>query len=154
MNRHYIDYMQSPIGLMQFEATQHGLTAIRFVEAESGPVHSNELVKQAIEQMTEYFAGIRKQFNLALAAQGTAFQQAVWSALTQVKYGQTASYSDIAKAVESPKAVRAVGAANGKNPLSIVVPCHRVIGKNGTLTGYAGGLSRKQMLLALEEQFA
>ncbi|MBP8221372.1 MAG: methylated-DNA--[protein]-cysteine S-methyltransferase, partial [Aeromonadaceae bacterium] len=97
-----------------------------------------------------YFAGRLQRFTLPLAAHGTAFQQAVWQALCDIPYGETRSYGDIARAIGKPAAVRAVGAANGRNPLSIIVPCHRVIGQNGSLTGYAGGLPIKQQLLALE----
>jgi methylated-DNA-[protein]-cysteine S-methyltransferase len=100
--------------------------------------------------LSEYFAQKRKHFQLPLAAKGTNFQQGVWAALCNIEYGQTASYLDIATNVGNPKACRAVGAANGKNPIAIVVPCHRIIGSNGTLTGYAGGMNRKSYLLALE----
>lgn len=100
--------------------------------------------------MAAYFAKELTQFELPLCASGTLFQQQVWQALTTVPYGKTASYGDIAKAINNPKGVRAVGLANGKNPLGIIVPCHRIIGANGTLTGYAGGLDKKAWLLAHE----
>lgn len=106
--------------------------------------------REAIQQLSEYFAGERQTFTLPCRATGTAFQKNVWKALTEIPYGQTASYRDIAERIESPKAVRAVGLANGRNPIGIIVPCHRVIGANGKLTGYAGGLPRKQWLLAHE----
>jgi methylated-DNA-[protein]-cysteine S-methyltransferase len=101
-------------------------------------------------QLDAYFDGKRRSFDLALAPRGTEFQRRVWRALASIPYGTTTTYADIARSIGRPKAVRAVGAANGKNPLSIVVPCHRVVGKDGTLTGYAGGLSRKRRLLELE----
>ena len=107
-------------------------------------------MQEACKQLNGYFSGTLTQFDLPLAAKGTPFQHQVWQALGEIKYGDTASYADIANAIENPKAVRAVGMANGKNPIAIVVPCHRVIGSNNTLTGYAGGLSRKQFLLNLE----
>jgi len=101
-------------------------------------------------QLDEYFAGRRRHFDLRLAPRGTAFQQAVWQALQGIPYGKTCSYSELAHQLGRPQAMRAVGAANGANPISIVIPCHRVIGRNGSLTGYAGGLPRKQLLLELE----
>jgi methylated-DNA-[protein]-cysteine S-methyltransferase len=104
----------------------------------------------AKRQLREYFAGHRKVFDLPLAPRGTPFQQEVWRALRKIPFGRTSSYSAIAERIGRPKAVRAVGAANGKNPIVIVVPCHRVIGRDGSLTGYAGGVERKQRLLALE----
>jgi len=105
---------------------------------------------EARAQLDAYFDGKRRTFDLNLAPRGTAFQRRVWRALAAIPYGTTTTYAAIASSIGSPKAVRAVGAANGKNPLSIVVPCHRVVGKNGTLTGYAGGLSRKRRLLEIE----
>lgn len=102
------------------------------------------------DQLEAYFDGKRRSFDLALAPLGTEFQLAVWRALAAIPYGTTTTYAEIARAIGKPRAVRAVGAANGKNPLSIVVPCHRVIGKDGTLTGYAGGLPSKRKLLAIE----
>ncbi len=104
------------------------------------------------EQFTAYFDGRLQRFDLPLAAHGTEFQQQVWQALAQIPYGETRSYGDIAQVIDKPKAVRAVGAANGRNPLAIIVPCHRVIGRDGTLTGYAGGLTIKQFLLTHEQK--
>jgi methylated-DNA-[protein]-cysteine S-methyltransferase len=106
----------------------------------------------AIAQLRDYFSGKRTSFDLDLAPIGTEFQREVWKALAAIPYGETMTYGDIAKAIGRPSAVRAVGAANGRNPLSIVVPCHRVIGSDGTLTGYAGGLENKKTLLALEKR--
>jgi len=101
-------------------------------------------------QLDEYFEGKREQFDLPLAPRGTPFQQQVWQALQRIPYGRTWSYAELAEHIHNPKAIRAVGTANGANPISIIIPCHRVIGSNGTLTGYAGGLERKQLLLQLE----
>ena len=112
--------------------------------------YSNEITDEACRQLKAYFEGELREFDLPLAPKGTVFQNQVWRALQQVKYGETASYLDIAKAIGNPKAVRAVGMANGRNPIAIVVPCHRIIGSNKSLTGYAGGLPRKQYLLNLE----
>jgi methylated-DNA-[protein]-cysteine S-methyltransferase len=106
--------------------------------------------ERARRELREYFAGRRTQFGIPLAPCGTPFQQRVWEALRRIPFGATSSYRDIARAVGAPDAVRAVGAANGRNPIAIVVPCHRVIGSDGTLTGYAGGLDRKRALLELE----
>ena len=104
-----------------------------------------------LAQFTAYFAGKLQQFDLPMAAKGTPFQQTVWRALCDIPYGETVSYLEIAQAIGNPKAVRAVGAANGRNPLSIIVPCHRVIGRSGDLTGYAGGIPIKRWLLVLEQ---
>lgn len=106
--------------------------------------------KEAITQLNAYFAGKLHEFNLPLKAAGTPFQEAVWQALTSIPYGKTVSYKDIAEQVNLPKAARAVGMANGRNPISIIIPCHRVIGTNGKLTGYGGGLHRKEWLLEHE----
>jgi len=118
------------------------------------PAAAARLLDRAAAQVAEYFAGRRTAFDLPLAPRGTPFQQDVWRALLAIPYGHTASYRDVARSVGRPAAVRAVGAANGRNPIAIVVPCHRVIGADGTLTGYAGGLKRKQALLALEARHA
>jgi O-6-methylguanine DNA methyltransferase len=109
-----------------------------------------EPLRQAMDQLRRYLAGERVQFSCPLDLRGTAFQVAVWEELYRIPYGQTCSYQQIAQAIGRPKAVRAVGAANGANPVAVIVPCHRVIGSNGTLTGYGGGLSMKAWLLALE----
>ncbi len=113
-------------------------------------IHSERPFREPIRQLKEYFSGKRKTFKIRLAPQGTPFQHAVWQALRTIPYGHTTSYGQIAKAIGNPKAARAIGAANGHNPLSIIVPCHRVIGSNGTLVGYGGGLSIKEALLAHE----
>ena len=108
------------------------------------------LLREGARQLREYFAGRRERFDLPLAAEGTAFQKSVWRAIAKVPAGRTASYGDLARRIGRPSAVRAVGAAVGRNPLSVVVPCHRIVGSDGSLTGYAGGLGRKRALLALE----
>ncbi|MBL4831092.1 MAG: methylated-DNA--[protein]-cysteine S-methyltransferase [Aliivibrio sp.] len=108
------------------------------------------ILKLAVSQLREYFSGERREFSIPLAASGTEFQNKVWYALTTIPYGKTWCYKDLAIAVGNPKASQAVGGANGKNPISIIVPCHRVIGKNGSLTGYAGGIEIKEALLKLE----
>ena len=142
----YQDALETPLGKMQVTANQSAVTSIHFVDSVLTP-KANAITDQAKRQLQEYFAGDRKIFDLPLAATGTDFQKQVWQALTRIGYGETGSYSDIANMISNPKAVRAVGAANGKNPMTIVVPCHRIIGRNGSLTGYASGTNRKAWLL-------
>jgi len=146
----YKRYLQSPQGLIEISASNKGVTAIGFVSQQDASAQGNAVTHEASRQLAAYFEGSLTQFDLPLDIKGTDFQQAVWSALCDIPYGETASYADIAKKLNNPKAVRAVGMANGRNPVAIVVPCHRVIGSNNTLTGYAGGLERKQFLLKLE----
>jgi methylated-DNA-[protein]-cysteine S-methyltransferase len=148
---HY-EYLESPIGIVEICASDKAIESIYFVDVKHNPSAPNALTKLAAEQLAAYFDGTLTQFSLPISAIGTTFQQNVWQALTQIPYGETCSYADIATRLQNPKAVRAVGAANGKNPISIVVPCHRVIGASGKLTGYAGGLHRKSWLLALEQR--
>lgn len=112
--------------------------------------HATSLLKEGERQLLEYFAGTRKEFDLPLAPQGTPFQQKVWAALRDIPWGQTRSYRDIAQAVNCSKGFRAVGMANNRNPIPIIIPCHRVVGADGSLTGYAGGLELKRALLELE----
>lgn len=143
--------LTTPIGQLLIEATDQGVSKVIFSESIE-PEVLNLHTEQALVQLTEYFAGKRKEFDLTLDAQGTPFRQRVWQALHQIAYGHTASYRDIAESIDNPKAVRAVGAANGANPISIIVPCHRIVGADGSLTGYAGGLERKKWLLEFEQQ--
>jgi O-6-methylguanine DNA methyltransferase len=124
--------------------------ARRLVIARVAEGESVEPLSQALDQLRRYFAGERVQFSCPLDLRGTAFQVSVWEELYRIPYGQTRTYAQIAAAIGSPKAVRAVGAANGANPVAVIVPCHRVIGSNGSLTGYGGGLPMKEWLLALE----
>lgn len=140
----------SPQGLIEITATDKGISAITFVDKSQGRATPNHLSERAKVQLAAYFDGSLTQFDLPFDTKGTDFQRAVWKALCDIPYGETASYADIANKLNNPKAVRAVGMANGRNPIAIVVPCHRVIGSNRTLTGYAGGLERKQYLLKLE----
>lgn len=144
------DYLESELGLIEITASSKGITSVYFVDTQQLTVSSNEFTTQCKQQLSEYFNSQRQTFDLPLDSHGTKFQRQVWQGLLTIPYGQVASYSDLAKHISNPKAVRAVGAANGKNPISIIVPCHRVIGANGTLTGYAGGLERKQWLLQHE----
>ena len=151
MNYRYLD---TPIGRLRLVSTGSRLAAIEFEHRHGEPGADNQasdaVLELAAAQLLEYFAGRRRQFELPLAAAGTAFQRQVWDALAAIPWGELRSYADIARAIERPTAVRAVGAANGRNPLPIVVPCHRVVGSNGSLTGFAGGLGIKRRLLELE----
>lgn len=140
----------SPIGHVEIAGTADAVTALNFVENRRQGGNPSEPVRAALGQISEYFEGKRRSFDLPVHLAGTDFQQSVWRQLLTVGYGHTASYGDIAEAVGNPKAVRAVGGANGSNPISIILPCHRIIGSNGTLTGYGGGLWRKQWLLEHE----
>ncbi len=146
----YSDYMNTPIGVIEIQASPRGITQVVFSASETHVVHPSELTNQCKQQLKEYFSGKRKVFDLPLDQQGTLFQKSIWACLLQIPFGQTVAYRDIADKVNNRKAVRAVGAANGKNLIGIIVPCHRVIGGNGTLTGYAGGLDRKAWLLEHE----
>lgn len=140
--------IETPIGPLTLQADEAAVTAIRF--GADGAQDASPLLDAAEAQLREYFAGARRTFDLPLAPHGTAFQQRVWAALRAIPYGETRTYGELAAAIGSPNASRAVGMANHRNPISIVIPCHRVIGANGTLTGYAGGLEVKRKLLALE----
>ena len=144
--------MPSPLGPLQLVADSAALTAIAFPGQHDASLAdgASEVLDAAQAQLAEYFAGRRERFALPLDIRGTAFQQRVWQALTRIPFGQTRSYADIARDIGQHRAVRAVGAANGRNPLPIVVPCHRVIGSDGSLTGFAGGVELKRRLLRLE----
>jgi methylated-DNA-[protein]-cysteine S-methyltransferase len=144
----------SPFGPLLIEVSDAGVQRIGFVDGGVVATDTHPLLDAARRQLDEYFAGTRRVFELPLAPRGTPFQRRVWDALCSIGYGETCSYAAIAAMIGAPRAVRAVGAANGRNPLGIVVPCHRVIGANGTLTGYAGGLERKAGLLRLEGALA
>jgi methylated-DNA-[protein]-cysteine S-methyltransferase len=152
----YFTHYHSPVGTITLQANDKGLLGAWFEVHTTAPDHfgiasdSHPILQQAVTEFGEYFAGGRKQFDVPTDAQGTDFQKQVWKMLQTIPFGETWSYQDLAIAINNPKAVRAVGLANGKNPISIIVPCHRVIGKNGKLTGYAGGIDRKEKLLVLE----
>jgi methylated-DNA-[protein]-cysteine S-methyltransferase len=145
-------YLDSPIGPLLVVRDDEGITAISFHPAEAGDewTRDDSAFDDAAVQLREYFAGKRTTFDLPLAPHGTGFQLAVWNELRRIPYGETRSYRDVANAIGKPAAIRAVGAANGANPIPIVVPCHRVIGSNGSLTGFGGGLLAKRYLLDLE----
>ena len=149
---YYKGYLKSNIGIICVEDNGEKLISVQLCEnAESN--NMSALTKRAISQLEEYFSGTRKSFDLPLEINGTEFQLKVWKALCNIPYGETRSYKDIAEKIGNPKAVRAVGGANNKNKLMIVVPCHRVIGADGSLTGYAGGIEVKKKLLELEKKY-
>lgn len=153
---HY-DEMDSPVGTLRLVADRHGLREIRFEhERHPKPAHADWVratapLQLARTQLDEYFAGERQQFTLPLHPVGTSFQLEVWEELRRIPYGTTISYGELARRIGKPQAMRAVGAANGRNPLPIMVPCHRVIGADGSLTGFGGGLPTKRYLLSLEQ---
>ena len=145
--------LDTPVGPVTVTATERAVTAVRFGAAGPAVGQAGDLppvLRQAVEELREYFAGERREFTLPLAPAGTPFQQQVWTALREIPYGATCSYRRIAERIGRPKACRAVGMANNRNPIAIVVPCHRVVGASGALVGYAAGLEVKEKLLALE----
>jgi methylated-DNA-[protein]-cysteine S-methyltransferase len=143
-------YYESPLGLIEIQATEIGVRAINFAHEKNLTEIKNTYNQLVISQLDEYFNKKRTIFDLPLDLEGTDFQKRVWTELLNIPFGKTCSYMDIAKAIGDPKTIRAVGMANGRNKIAIVVPCHRVIGSDGSLTGYAGGMSRKKWLLDLE----
>ena len=151
----YYCIYQSPLGEIALTANEQGLSALAFQTGKSpidftGLSENHSKFTKVVKQLDEYFRGERKHFDLPLAPKGTNFQKQVWQALTEIPCGETKSYGWIAKSINNEKAVRAVGTANGANPIALIVPCHRVIGSNGKLTGYAGGLALKAKLLMHE----
>lgn len=159
--------MDSPIGPLLLASTEEGLCFIEFGDEENSLpslqrwckktflgmtlVHDDQWNEPVKAQLAEYFAGLRLTFDLPFVLHGTPFQKAVWTALTKIPYGETRSYKDIALAIGASKAVRAIGGANNRNPIPVIIPCHRVIGSNGALVGYGGGLPIKEYLLSLEK---
>lgn len=157
MNKlHKLDY-DSPIGVIEIIGIDNAICSILFSELDTPSNLKNadtpKILADCYDQLDEYFKGERNEFSFPYLFEGTEFQKNVWNALTTIPYGATGSYKDIAVSIGNEKAIRAVGSANGKNKLSIVIPCHRIIGSNGTLTGYAGGLWRKEWLLRHEGSF-
>jgi methylated-DNA-[protein]-cysteine S-methyltransferase len=160
VKRYVSKVIESPVGPLKLVASEQGLAAILWKDDSPRRVPLTDVVEdehdpvllETEQQLREYFAGRRTVFSVKLDFAGTDFQRLVWAALLTIPYGQTRSYSQIARQIGAPDAVRAVGAANGKNPISIIAPCHRVVGSSGKLTGFAGGLETKARLLALESQ--
>ena len=154
----YYDIIESPICPILLAGNEEGLKHLIFlkggkrIEIPEGWVKDKEFFREAARQLEAYFSGKLESFDLKLAPKGTIFQKSVWKALCEIPYGETRTYKDIAVSIGKPKAYRAVGLANNRNPIAIIVPCHRVIGANGKLTGYASGLDVKAFLLKLEEK--
>ena len=150
-------FVESPVGRLLVAGDEEELRAVLFqqgpkaAEPEADWELDEGVMPEAVEQLAEYFAGERREFSVKVAPRGTAFQLRVWQELQRIEYGETISYGELATRVGNPKASRAVGLANGQNPISIIVPCHRVVGANGKLTGYGGGLPIKEALLRLEK---
>ena len=150
----YTSYYRSPLGILKIVGDADYILSLDFVERQGSDTGEHAFcVKECVKQIDEYFKGKRKKFFLNLAPRGTEFQRAVWRELEKIPFGAVASYGDIARAIGKPNACRAVGNANGKNPIAIIIPCHRVIGSNGSLTGYGGGLWRKEWLLEHERGY-
>jgi len=151
-------HLASPVGPLLLVADGGGLREVRFIAIEGAAIpahdwqHDPSALGDPIRQLSAYFAGKLETFDLHLAPEGTPFQKKVWNELCRIPYGETISYGELARRIGNPKASRAVGLANGSNPIPIVIPCHRVLGSNGKLTGYGGGLSIKEKLLALERR--
>ena len=141
---------KSPLGFLILKSNGESVTEISFVENEIQEQHSCEVLESCKAQLDDYFSGKSLAFDIPLAAEGTEFQQKVWAELLKIPYGETITYMDLAVRLGDPKCIRAAGTANGKNPIAVVIPCHRVIGAGNKLTGYAGGIWRKKMLLELE----
>ena len=154
MNREYV-YYHSDIGVLEIVGDDTGIFSVNFVDDAVVPPTPEPCpgVQDCVEQLDEYFRGTRQTFSVTVSPRGSAFQQNVWQHLMTILFGQTTSYQDIARALGHPKASQAVGHANGSNPIAIIIPCHRVLGKNGKLTGYAGGLWRKEWLLRHENAY-
>jgi methylated-DNA-[protein]-cysteine S-methyltransferase len=158
MNMRYYDLYESPHGQMLIAANDAGIDGVYFSGQKYFPRNDahwsrdgeNALLRQAKRELAEYFAGTRKRFEVALHPTGTPFQKAVWHAISGVAYGETISYGELARRAGAAGRARAAGAATGRNPIGILVPCHRIVGADGSLTGYAGGLARKRALLSLE----
>jgi methylated-DNA-[protein]-cysteine S-methyltransferase len=151
MNKTHKAYYGSEIGLIEIIGTEEGILSLDFLE--EGSMDNSEIhpcLEKCLEQLDEYFRGTRRDFSLNMILQGTVFQKNVWSQLMKIPFGETVSYKYIASSIGNTKAVRAVGNANGKNRIAIIIPCHRVIGSNGTLVGYASGVWRKEWLLKHE----
>lgn len=145
-------YLKTEIGLLEIKGDHDGLKSVLFVDTPEKKDKNEipEALKDVVSQLTEYFNGKRKHFTLKLSPEGTEFQKRVWKQLQEIPFGKTTSYQQIANKLGDPKVIRAAASANGKNPISIIIPCHRVIGSDGSLTGYAGGLHRKKWLLGFE----
>mgnify|MGYP001606408131 CR=1 FL=1 len=153
MTRKYYGYYNSPIGILEIITSENAIISAMFVEEVKEHTEKTKILEEAIKQFDEYFKGTRKDFDIKYETRGTEFQMKVWDALMGIPYGVTLSYKEMAIVIGNEKATRAVGNANSKNIISIIVPCHRVIGSDKSLTGYAGGLNRKKWLLEHEQKW-
>jgi methylated-DNA-[protein]-cysteine S-methyltransferase len=147
------DYLETPLGLMEICSFENAISSLDFISGPRFKENHTDLHKVARKQISQYFKGNLREFDLPIMLNGSEFQLAVWKQMLSIPYGNTVSYQEIANAIGKPKSARAVGGASGRNPISIIVPCHRVIGTNGKLTGYGGGIWRKERLLALEGRY-
>lgn len=151
MKEEYTAFYQSPVGYFKIVGAENSIRQVHFTELKSAPESAvPACLKNCFQQFDEYFAGSRENFDLPLEPEGTEFQQSVWQELLKIPYGKTVTYLDIANQLNNPKAIRAVGAANGRNPIPVIIQCHRVIGSNGQLIGFGGGIWRKEFLLRHE----
>ncbi|MBS1639783.1 MAG: methylated-DNA--[protein]-cysteine S-methyltransferase [Bacteroidetes bacterium] len=154
MNELYYTYYESPVGLLKIGGTEHYIAELSFVDNKEQVIHGepgvSDVIHQCTEQLIEFFQGRRKVFNVPVHQDGTDFQKKVWNELLDIPFGKTISYLDLAKKLGDPKVIRAAASTNGKNNIAIIVPCHRVIGSDKSLTGYSGGLWRKKWLLQHE----
>ncbi|MDR0427556.1 MAG: methylated-DNA--[protein]-cysteine S-methyltransferase [Dysgonamonadaceae bacterium] len=148
----HIHHYHSPIGMIEIKANDDALLELNLIKENENLSSDNSIIQSACFQLSEYFEGKRKNFNLPLSLEGTEFQKKVWKELQNIPYGKTISYADLARRIGHPKAYRAVGSANGKNPIAIIIPCHRVITSDGNPGGYAYGLKIKKYLLDLENK--
>lgn len=158
MNELYYTYYESPVGLLKIGGTEHYIAEVTFIDNQDEMVHGepgiSDIIHQCTEELIEYFSGRRKSFSVPVNQEGTDFQKKVWSELLEIPFGKTVSYLDIAKRLGDPKVIRAAASANGRNKIAIIIPCHRVIGSDKSLTGYSGGLWRKKWLLQHEFRIA
>lgn len=156
MTTKYVSYLHSPIGQLKLTADENSISSILFVfdDTEMDAENSNEVLETCKQQLNEYFSGLRTEFDVEINQEGSEFQKRVWNELVKIPHGKTVSYNYIAERVGGKNMMRAVGSANGKNQISIIVPCHRVIGSDGSLTGYAGGMWRKEWLLKHEDKYS
>lgn len=158
MSELHYTYYQSPVGLLKIGGTEQYIAEVSFIDNKDQVIHGEpgipDVIHQCTEELIEFFNGKRRSFNLPVHQEGTAFQQEVWSELLAIPFGKTVSYLDMAKKLGDPKVIRAAATTNGKNRIAIIVPCHRVIGTNRSLVGYAGGLWRKKWLLDHENKIA
>ena len=143
-------YFESPVGLLLIEGDDTTIVSISFQEKKEKKIQSSAIIRKCMQELEEYFSGKRKTFDVPLAPSGTPFQQAVWNELLKIPFAKTISYLQLARKLGDEKKIRAAGTANGKNPIPIIIPCHRVIGSNGSMVGYGGGLWKKKWLLEFE----